>query len=117
MMHFLTDDGQKLEFLQSISTRLRPGAPLVLADLHGDETSARFSRFLAAWRLRQLALGMEEGDVEEMFRDLRATVHFIPEDRIVALMREAGFDGIERFYGALLFGGWVARRSPGDRRT
>lgn len=111
VMHFLPDDGRKLELLRSISERLHPGAPLVLADLHGDETSASFARFLAAWRLRQRAAGMEEKDVEEMFRDLRAVVRFVPEERIVALMREAGFDGVERFYNALLFGGWIARRS------
>ena len=111
VMHFLPDDGHKIEFLQGISARLRPGAPLVLADLCGDPASARFSRFLAAWRLRQLALGIEEKDVEEKLRDLRSVVRFVPEERIVALVREAGFDGVERFYGALLFGGWVARRS------
>ena len=111
VMHFLPDDGQKLELLQSISARLRTGAPFILADLHGDENSARFSRFLAAWRLRQLALGMEEKDVEEMFRDLRAVVRFVPEERIVNLLREAGFEGIERFHGAMLFGGWIARKA------
>lgn len=111
VMHFLPDDGGKLEFLQSISSRLRPGAPLVLADLHGDETSPRFARLLAAWRERQLALGMEEKDAAEYFRELTSVVRFVPEERIVALMREAGFREVERFYGAMLFGGWVARKA------
>lgn len=111
VMHFLPDDGHKLEFLQSISARLRPGALLVLADLCGDPASARFSRFFAAWRLRQLALRMEEKDVEDGLRDLRSVVRFVPEERVVALLCEAGFDSVERFYGALLFGGWVARKS------
>lgn len=111
VMHFLPDDGQKHEFLQSISARLRPGTPLVLADLHGDITSDQFARFIAAWRLRQRAAGMEEKYVEEMFREMMQAVHFVPEERIVALMREAGFEGVERFYNALLFGGWIARRS------
>lgn len=112
VMHFVPDDGQKLALLRSISERLRPGAPLVLADLHGDETSARFSRFLAAWKLRQVALGMEEADVEEMFREMLEVVHFVPEERIVALLREAGFHEVERYFNAMLFGGWVAHRVP-----
>lgn len=111
VMHFLPDDGQKLEFLQSISARLRTGAPLILADLHGDENSTRFSRFLAAWRLRQLASGMEEKDAEEMFRGLRSVVRFVPEERIIALLHEAGFEDVERFYGAMLFGAWLARKA------
>lgn len=111
VMHFLPDDGQKLELLQSISARLKAGAPFVLADLCGDATSAQFARFFAAWRQRQLSLGMEEDDVEEMFEDVSSNIQFVPEQRVVTLMHEAGFEGIERFYGALLFGGWVARKS------
>lgn len=112
VMHFLPDDGQKLGFLRSISARLKAGAPFILADLHGDEVSDGFARFLAAWRTRQLALGMAKQDVDEMFRDrVSNLVHFVPERRIVALMQEAGFQEIERFYGALLLGGWTARRS------
>jgi len=118
VMHFLPDDGQKLDFLRSISARLKLGAPLILADLHGDETSARFVHFVAAWRERQLALGMSEEDAEQYFeKDLASFVHFVPEERIVALMHEAGLHGVERFYNALLFGGWMARRSADVRRT
>lgn len=111
VMHFLPDDGQKLDLLRGIAARLRPGAHLVLADLCGDPASGRFARFIAAWRLRQRALGMEEKDVEAMFEEMLRAVHFIPEERIVALMREAGFEGVERFYNALLFGGWTSRKT------
>jgi len=110
VMHFLPDDGGKLGFLRDISSRLRPGAPLVLADLHADETSLRFERFLGAWRERQLALGMEEKDAEEYFRELTSVVRFVPEERIRSLLEEAGFEEVTPFYSALLFGGWVARR-------
>ncbi len=108
VMHFVPD---KLELLQSISTRLKPNAPLILVDLHGDRTSDRFVRFMAAWRLRQIALGMATEEVEEMFRRIPTNIHFVPEGRITALLHEAGFGRIEPFYDALLFGGWVARRS------
>jgi tRNA (cmo5U34)-methyltransferase len=111
VMHFLPDDGQKLDFLRSISARLKPGAPLILADLHGDETSARFAHFIATWRERQLALGMAREDVDEAFRTMSSHVHSVPEGRIVALMHEAGLHSVERFYNALLFGGWIARGS------
>ncbi len=110
VMHFVPDNGEKLELLRSISAQLKPGAPFVLADLHGDRTSDRFVRFIAAWRRRLIALGMATEEVEERFRVL-SDVYFVPEERITALLHEAGFDHVELFYSALLFGGWVARRS------
>lgn len=116
VMHFIPDDGEKLELLRSISARLAPGAPLILADLHGDKNSDRFARFIAAWRRRQLTLGMTSDDVKEMFEHLLSNVHFVPEERIVGLMYEAGFGDIEPFYGAFLLGGWVARRAGDTRR-
>jgi tRNA (cmo5U34)-methyltransferase len=111
VMHFVPDNGEKLELLQSISTRLKPNGPFILVDLHGDRTSDRFARFIAAWRLRQIALGMSTEEVEEMFQRILTETHFVPEQRITALLHEAGFNRVEPFYGALLYGGWVARRS------
>ncbi len=111
VMHFVSDEEEKLRLLRSISMRLKPGAPLILADLHGDRTSDRFVRFLAAWKRREIALGMTTEEVEGLFHNILSEIQFIPEERIVALMHEAGFDHIEPFYGTLLLGGWVARRS------
>jgi tRNA (cmo5U34)-methyltransferase len=110
-MHFVPDDGEKLRLLHSISSRLKPGAPFILADLHGDRMSERFARFIGAWRCRQIALGMTAEEVEGLFQNILSEIQFIPEKRIMALMREAGFEHIEPFYGALLLGGWVARRN------
>ena len=110
VMHFLPDDGRKLDFLLSIAARLRPGAPLVLVDLRGDPDSEPFDRLIGAWKIRQRAIGMEETDVEEMFRDMANVVRFVPENRILSLLQEAGFANPQRFYNAMLFGGWTARK-------
>lgn len=56
---------------------------------------------------------MDEGTAEGYFQEFTSVVHFVSEERIAALMHGAGFEGVERFYGAMLFGGWVARRSSG----
>jgi tRNA (cmo5U34)-methyltransferase len=111
VMHFLPDDGQKLELLRTIASRLKPGAPFVLADLLGEPGSTRFERFFRAWKLYQLSRGREHEHVEDQLRELPQLVHFVPEQRILALLEEAGFVGAERFYAALLFGGWVARKA------
>jgi tRNA (cmo5U34)-methyltransferase len=109
VMHFLPDDGAKLALLRETARRLQPGAPLVLADLHGDLTSGAGQRLSAAWRERQRTHGMSTDDITEMFRQLTAHVYFVPTTRINALLREAGFGDITPFFQALLFGGWIAR--------
>src|SRR5215203_5721197 len=115
VLHFVPDDGEKLRLLRSISSRLKPGAPFVIADLHGDRTSGRFWRFIAAWKNRQAALGMTGEEIEGLFENILSEIQFIPAKRIETLMYEAGFDDIEPFYGTLLLGGWVARKSVGIR--
>lgn len=113
VMHFLPDDGEKLDLLRAVSARLRPGAPLALADLYGETRTPRFESLIAAWRVRLLAEGMDPDDVEEMLRQVRADLHLVGASRMEALLREAGFREVERFYGALLFGGWIARKEVG----
>ena len=36
IMHFVPDDGGKIEFLRAIASHLKSGAPLVLMDANGD---------------------------------------------------------------------------------
>lgn len=66
---------------------------------------------LSAWRLRQLAHGVRADNLETTFREVMRAVHFVPEARIAALLREAGVGEAHRFYGALLFGGWISRKT------
>lgn len=108
VMHFVPDDGEKLRLLRDVYTRLKPGAPLILADLHGDITSDRFARFLAIWRRRQLALGMTAEEIETLFQNILSETQFISEERTTDLIYEAGFDRVEPFCSTLLLGGWVA---------
>ncbi len=110
VMHFLPDDGEKLALLESISARMKPGSPFVLADLHADKNSSKFSSFIETWKARQNTTGITKEDLEKMFDDLHENIHFVPEERILELLGEAGFTEIERFYNAMLFGGWVARK-------
>lgn len=108
VMHFLPDDGAKQALLDGIGRRLRPGAPLVLVDLHGRAGERAFHRGMALWRQWQIAQGIPVEEVDKGFRRIIVDIHFVPETRMADLLAKAGFRGIERFWGALLFGGWVA---------
>ena len=111
VMHFLADDGSKLELLKNIAQRLKPGAKLVLADLYGDKSAPYFSQFTQAWQtfyFSQLDDGTR-AKIEPNFETLiNNSIYFIPEARIIELLQLAGFERVSKFYNAFLFGGWIA---------
>ncbi|WP_135081236.1 class I SAM-dependent methyltransferase [Terasakiella sp. SH-1] len=108
VMHFVPDDGSKEALLRSIANHLKPGAPLVLTDLHADVEGERFEKFLTIWRDWQLHKGMPEHIVDRGFEHVVRDIQFVSEDRILELLHSAGFKIVEPFYGAFLFGGWIA---------
>ncbi|MBW4622408.1 MAG: class I SAM-dependent methyltransferase [Cyanosarcina radialis HA8281-LM2] len=110
VMHFLPDDGSKLALLQSIAKRLKPGATFIIADLHGDKKSRQFQHFSSAWKLYEFNSGVaSKQEIEENFNLRMNAVHYVVESRIIELLQTVGFNEIERFYNAYLFGGWVAK--------
>ena len=108
VMHFLPDDGAKLTFLKSIADKLKPGAPIVLVDLEGENGSDEFDTLKAAWKNQQLFIRGENDRVEEEFAMREKEVHCIPQERIEALFTQVGFIKIHKFFKAYLFGGYVA---------
>jgi tRNA (cmo5U34)-methyltransferase len=111
VMHFVSDDGAKLSLLQSIAKRLKPGASLILADLHGDRTSHSFQQLMSAWRFFRLQdLGdMSIEEFEADWQRVKNSIHFVSEARIIELLKATGFDEIVKFYNAFAFGGWIAK--------
>ena len=110
VMHFLPDDGAKRALLTGIAIRLRPGAPLLLADLHGEPGSMGFTRLVNAWKQRILDTGADPTEVATAFDRIEEDVAFVPESRIAELLAEAGFGEPIPFWRGLLFGGWIAYR-------
>jgi tRNA (cmo5U34)-methyltransferase len=112
VLHFLPDDGAKLNLLVDIAKHLKPGAPLVLADLFGpawdDPWQAELRTF---WRHLQQAAGIPDADIEKGFRHVDRDIHPVTEGRLAELMAEAGFTPPQPYFRALCFGGWVARRT------
>lgn len=112
VMHFLPDDGSKLELLRDIARRLKAGAKLILADLHGDRSLPYFAKFIEAWRSYYFSqLDTESrAKVEANFStSIDNSIYFVTEARIIELLQSAGFSQISKFYNAFLFGGWIAR--------
>ena len=112
VMHFLKDDGAKKTLLEEVAAHLRPGAPLVIADLFGTWEDEWQQRLRAWWRHLQLAAGIPEAEVEKGFRHVDRDIFPLTEARLAELLAETGFGKPEPYFRALCFGGWVARRNP-----
>jgi tRNA (cmo5U34)-methyltransferase len=110
VMHFVADQGPKLDLLRSISQRLRPGACYVHVDLHGDTQSAGFRQLMAAWKNFQLLMGVSAEQAEVVQRAAIESHHFISEQRTLALLGEAGFGNVERFFQGFVTAGWIAQK-------
>jgi len=108
VMHFLPDDGTKLNFLKGIVNKLKPGALMVIVDLEGEFGSDEYNTFNAAWKNQQLFIRDQNDRVREEFVKREKEIYFIPQKRIESLLTEAGFFEIHKFFKAYLFGGYVA---------
>lgn len=109
VLHFLPDDGAKQGLLRDIAARLRPGAPFVLVDGHGEPGTPGFARVMAGWMRYLRIRGMSEEDLATYRGEVDAGVHFIGEQRLLELCRAAGFEEPVGFYRSMVFGGWVMR--------
>jgi tRNA (cmo5U34)-methyltransferase len=115
VMHFLPDDrgaerGGKAGLLEALARRLKPGAPLILADACGDPATPAFKRLLAASRAWKILTGMTPEEEEEGYQRIIKTIPFVTEARIHELLAEAGFGAPEMFFRSLMFGAWIAWR-------
>jgi tRNA (cmo5U34)-methyltransferase len=108
--HFVKPHEERERFFRSIASRLRPGAPLVTADIVGERGDPAFAHFWEVWKNHYGAAGIPAPEVEEDFARSAATVAFIPEQALTALLVASGFTDVRRFFQAFLFGGWVARK-------
>ena len=112
VMHFLPDNGSKLQLLKDIARHLKPGAQLVLADLYGDRSLPYFAKLRKAWQALYFSQLNDELRVkaEANFQtSIDNSIYFVTEARIIELLQTAGFSNITKFYNAFLFGGWIAQ--------
>ncbi len=109
-LHFLTP-GERLRTLREVWRRLKPGAPLVVAH-HSFDTTAEGK---ARWFNRLVAFA-SPSSVPDSSRNaaiaaMSERLPVLAPDAEVELLEQAGFEGIELFYAAFTFRGWVAYRS------
>jgi tRNA (cmo5U34)-methyltransferase len=108
VMHFLPDDGSKLDLLKSIGQHLKSGSPLILIDGFGARNSDEFERTVLAWKTFVKTRVGDPKMVDGGFSgQILKRLQFVPEERIEELLGEAGFGKPSRFFTGFLYGGWV----------
>jgi tRNA (cmo5U34)-methyltransferase len=108
IMHFVPDDGGKIEFLRAIASHLKSGAPFVLMDANGDLSAPESELLIEAWKQQQVLAGVKREEVESGMKERIKTIHFVSPSRMEQLLAEAGFHRMQRFFQNVMLGGWIA---------
>jgi len=107
-LHFLKDDGEKLEALSAVHARLKAGGRFVLVDLALDKSAADYATGFERYRRFALESGADPQDVEKTCERLITVLHTVSPERNAALLAEAGFSDIDLFYAGHAWRGWSA---------
>ncbi|MET4577498.1 class I SAM-dependent methyltransferase [Ottowia thiooxydans] len=107
-LHFLPA-AERRRTLEAIRTRLKPGAPLVVAHHsfpnHGNDQDKWLFRNAAYAK----ASGVATSQADASISAIKEKLPVLSPEEDAAVLHEAGFTCVEMFYSALTFKGWVAR--------
>lgn len=106
---FLVEPDARRGFFAAIAARLRPGAPLMVADLAAPAASdGLLSLWKRAWRFADVPAEQVERIPESFGRE----VAVLPPPDVAALIGAGGFEAPMPCFQTVLIHGWTARRSP-----
>ncbi len=107
-LHFIPDDGSKLDTLKALHGRLKPGAPLFLANHCNDKTAPDSELWFDRQNAFAVANGLDADYAREQRRRFTTSLKSVAPARDEALMAEAGFRDIQLVFAALSWRGWLA---------
>jgi tRNA (cmo5U34)-methyltransferase len=112
VLHHLTGDEAKAAILEALSSRLLPGAPLVLACNHSPYESQPLLLVASSerWRMLGATAHIRRAKLRKI---VRAADPPHSEEHVAALLAQAGFESPSRFFCSLFWGAWITRRRTG----
>lgn len=109
VLHHLPGREAKQAILHDIATRLKPGAPFILAGNHYAYASQPL--MMAAWAQRWRMNGASTEEIESKLGKILQGADPPASEQVVAdLLAEAGFDKPLRFFSSLFWGAWITKR-------
>jgi tRNA (cmo5U34)-methyltransferase len=106
-LHFLARE-ERRRTLVELRRRLKPGAPFVAAHFSFPQDAGVRERWLARCTAFAISSGIAPDKARAREKGLGAQLPILSPEDDEAVLREAGFSGVELFYAALGFRGWVA---------
>lgn len=107
-LHFVPDDGGKLDTLKAVRARLKSGAPFFLAHLAIDRFSPSTDAQFARYAQYAEDNGLDPAMVEKARTSVKALLNCVSPERDAALLHEAGFTDVELVFKGLYWCGWIA---------
>jgi len=107
-LHFLARE-ERRRTLMEVRRRLKPGAAFVAAHFSFPQEEAVRGRWLARCTAFAISSGIDPEKALAREKGLGEQLPVLSPQEDEAVLREAGFSGIELFYTALGFRGWVAK--------
>ena len=107
VLHFLDDNGNKLNLLKDIADRLFSGATFVMLDITGDKKQIKQN--LKVLRLF-LPDGLDEEQINKRLSRIENELCSVSEERLSELCQEAGFEAPLRFFQSAIYMGWLTKK-------
>ena len=107
VLHHIPEDTDKQRLLDTLSARLAPGAPFILAcNRHRYDSEPLF---LDAWAMRWRMAGADEAAVHAKLGKIRqGAVPPASEEVVEQMLAQAGFRAPRRFFSSLFWCAWIA---------
>lgn len=107
VLHFLEDNGDKLNLLKDIAKRLISGGTFVLLDITGNKKQIKQN--LQILRLL-LPDGLDADLISTRLDRIENDLFAVSEQRLSELFEEAGFEQPFRFFQSSIYMGWMTRK-------
>ncbi|HCO44616.1 MAG TPA: class I SAM-dependent methyltransferase [Gammaproteobacteria bacterium] len=107
VLHFVAADDARSALIRDIATRLKPGAPLLLASLCD---SGATPTLLEAWKTLQELSGMTREAVDERMAPRLAEARPVGDEELGTLLASGGFTPPLRYFQGLMMAGWITWR-------
>lgn len=107
VLHFLDDNGQKLNLLKDIANRLVSGATFVMLDITGNKEQIKQN--LKVLKLL-LPDGLDETEISNRLNRIENELFSVSEERLSELCIEAGFEQPLRFFQSSIYQGWLTKK-------
>lgn len=107
VLHFLDDNGSKLNLLKDIADRLVSDASFVMLDITGNQNQIKQNLKVLRHLLPD---GLDEDQINNRFSRIENELFAVSEERLSELLQEAGFEKPLRFFQSSIYMGWLTKK-------